>query len=177
MRILLSGAQGVGKSTLNKALLEALPGYTSLDSISAKFAKSKEDFKDPIKLRLFQTKVSLYCFAKYLELDNYISSRSLADSYAYSKYEYLRTLDPRYKIIMDLSLDLVRDLNDNSTHIFIPKMFDLEASSMRSGNVEFQDSIDKLILEFHEISGIKYYAIKSSVLSDRVNEVLNIINR
>ena len=176
MRILLSGAQGVGKSTLNKALLEVLPDYISLDSISAKFAKSKEDFKDPIKLRLFQTKVSLYCFFKYLELDNYISSRSLADAYAYSKYEYLKTSDSRYRIIMDLSLDLVKDLNDNSTHIFIPKMFDLEASNIRSGNVEFQDIIDKLILEFHEISGIKYYTIKSSTPDERVNEVLSIIN-
>lgn len=176
MRILLSGAQGVGKSTLNKALLEVLPDYISLDSISAKFAKSKEDFKDPIKLRLFQTKVSLYCFFKYLELDNYISSRSLADAYAYSKYEYLKTSDSRYKIIMDLSLDLVRDFDDNSTHIFIPKMFDLEASNIRSGNVEFQDIIDKLVLEFYEISGIKYYTIKSSTPDERVNEVLSIIN-
>lgn len=176
MRILLSGAQGVGKSTLNKALLKVLPNYTSLDSISAKFAKSKEDFKDPHKLRLFQTKVSLYCFFKYLELDNYISSRSLADAYAYNKYEYLKTSDSRYKIIMDLSLDLVRDFDDNSTHIFIPKMFDLEASNIRSGNVEFQDIIDKLVLEFYEISGIKYYTIKSSTPDERVNEVLSIIN-
>ena len=84
MRILLSGAHGVGKSTLNKSLLDILPGYISLDSISAKFLKSKDDLKNPEKLRTFQTIISLYCFSKYLSLSNFISSRSLADTYAYS---------------------------------------------------------------------------------------------
>lgn len=178
MRILLSGAHGVGKSTLNKSLLEILPGYTSLDSISAKFLKSKDDLKNPEKLRTFQTIISLYCFSKYLSLSNFISSRSLADTYAYSKYEYLRTLDPRYKIMMDLSLDLVRDFNKpDVVNIFIPKMFDLEPGNLRSGNVKFQDEIDKLMLEFHQISGLRYYTIKSDNIDDRVNEVRDIIGK
>ena len=176
MRILLSGAQGVGKSTLNKSLLEILPGYISLDSISAKFLKSKDDLKNPEKLRTFQTVVSLYCFSKYLSLDNFISSRSLADAYAYSKYEYLRTLDPRYKIMMDLSLDLVRDFNKpDVVNIFIPKMFELKSGNFRSSNIKFQDEIDRLMLEFHQISGLNYYTIKSDNINDRVDEVKDII--
>ena len=80
--------------------------------------------------------------------------------------------------MMDLSLDLVRDFNKpDVVNIFIPKMFDLEPGNLRSGNVKFQDEIDKLMLEFHQISGLRYYTIKSDNINDRVNEVRDIIGK
>ncbi len=176
MKIFLSGAQGTGKSTINKILIEKLPEYKLLDSLSGKFAKSKEDFKDFNKLKLFQTRVSLYCFSEYLDPSSFISSRSFADAYAYNKYEYKKYMDPRFKTLMDLSLELVKDLSDDCLHIYVPSgKFEVQGTNIRSGDSEFQEIIDKLILEFYEISGIKYHKLESISVEDRVQEILSLI--
>lgn len=172
MKILISGAQGTGKSTLNRNLLKRFPEFISLDNLSSKFLKSKEDLKDPELLRKFQAEVSTYCFYKYLWTDNYISSRSLADAYAYNKFSYLNTNDNRYKIFMDLSLDLARDFdNPECVNIFIPKMFKPKSELLRSGNEEFQDTIDSFIKEFNTLSGLEIYTVKSNDINERVEEV------
>ena len=176
MKIFLSGAQGTGKSTINKILIKKLPGYKLLDSLSGKFAKSKEDFKDFSKLKLFQTRVSLYCFSEYLDPKSFISSRSFADAYAYNKYEYKKYMDLRFKTLMDLSLELVKDLPDDCLHIYVPSgEFKVEETYIRSGNSEFQEAIDKLILEFYEVSGVKYHRLESLSIEDRVQEILSLI--
>lgn len=178
MKILLSGAQGTGKSTLNLELMKHFPSFTSLDSVSAKFAKSKEDFKDEQKLKSFQTKISLYCYFLYLDTDNCISSRSLADAYAYNKFEYSKTLDTRYKGLANLALELAKDFSKNDiVNVYIPRMFELESTNLRSGDIDFQIKIDSLIQEFYKITKLNYLTIKSDKLEKRVEEILKEVER
>jgi hypothetical protein len=176
MKIFLTGAHGTGKSTVNYELikLKQFESYIQMDSVTSKFAKAEADFKDPAKLKKFQTEFSLYCFQKYISDINLISSRSFSDIYAYSKYQYMKYGDIRYKLISDLSIDLCRDLKDFKM-IYFPIMFDLESTKLRSSNVDFQREIDSLIREFYEITKIRYHKLESIDINDRVSEILEYI--
>lgn len=173
MKILLSGAQGVGKSTLNNELIknEQFRDYLQLDSISTKFAKSKDDMKDSLK---FQQNITLYAYSEYLNNSNYISSRGIADGYAYQKYSYLKTRVEKYKTLMDLSIDLSWQFND-TVNIYVPIMFEIESTKYRSGDKEFQKIIDEYVQEYFERVNIPFYTLKSLNINERVNEILNYI--
>ena len=54
MKVFFSGAQGTGKSTLNKQFCEKYKEFKSIDSVSELFAKDRDTFKDPNKLLKFQ---------------------------------------------------------------------------------------------------------------------------
>ena len=177
MRIFITGAQGVGKTTLNFELqkLEQFKSLNVLDSVSKKFATSVEDFKDPNKLKQFQVKVSSYCIMKYLE-DNFISSRGFADMYAYNSYQFDKDHQDIFYHFAMMSINLAEELRSpQDIHIYIPPMFDLEDNGMRSTNKEFQLEIDQLIRDYYEITGLDFLEIKSLDLNDRVQEVLDYI--
>lgn len=176
MKIQLTGSQGTGKSTLNKLLIKEpiFKDYIQIDSISEKFAKDMETFKDPIKLRDFQTSIAFYCFSEYINTKNYISSRSFVDTYAYTKYSYKKTGIPIFKTLNDLSLELLKLYSSKEyVFIFVPIMFPLESKNLRSSDIDFQKEIESYIKECLELSEIDYYTIKT--LNKRVDEVLNYI--
>ena len=178
MKIFLTGAQGTGKSTVNYELikLKQFDFYVQMDSVTSKFAKSKNDLKSPDSLKKFQTEFSLYCFQKYISDINLISSRNFSDIYAYSKYQYMKYGDTRYKLISDLSINLCDDLKDFKM-IYFPIMFDLESTKLRSSNVDFQREIDSLIREFFEITKIRYHKLESIDVNDRVSEILEYVGK
>lgn len=169
MKIFLTGAHGVGKTTINNELVVKLK-LNQLDSITNKFAKTKSIFKDPELLLEFQTKFTIYCLNHYINDDNFISSRYLADMYAYCKYEYDKGLK-EYKIFMDLLLQSAKYIKDHI--IYIPIMFDIEGTNIRSSNKDFQKEIDNNIKEFLNLVNIEYYTIKT--LDNRANEIMNYI--
>lgn len=177
MKIFLTGAHGTGKSTVNYELikLKQFENYVQMDSVTSKFAKSESDFKDPSRLKKFQTEFSLYCFQKYISDIDLISSRSFSDIYAYSKYQYMKYGDTRYKMLADLARELSKDLKDFKM-IYFPIMFDLESTKLRSSNVDFQREIDSLIREFFEITKIRYHKLESIDINDRVSEILTYVN-
>lgn len=172
MRIILSGAQGVGKSTLNKALFETgkFQGFTQLDSLSAKFANTKYEM-DSLK---FQQNITLYAYSEYLNTDNYISSRGIADGYAYQKYGYFKKYDSHLKTLMDLSLQLAYQF-ENAINVYVPIMFDLEKTHMRSGDSEFQEIIDRHIQEYFKITRLPFYTLRSLDINERVEEILDLV--
>lgn len=178
LKILLSGAHGTGKSTVNNDLMShlELKGFTQIDSVSKIFASSLDTFKDPGKLMDFQCMVSFYCFARYIHEDNIVSSRSFADTYAYSMYEYKKSGNVLFKQLADLSLELIKRYSTPEyKHIYIPIMFDLESKDLRSANVQFQKEIDLLFKEFYQLAkeaGVEYLELKSLDRDDRVQEIL-----
>lgn len=173
MKIFLTGAQGTGKTTLNKQLYEIdkIKKLECLDSTSHKFAKSKDVFKKPETLLEFQTKLFAHCMEQYLNHDNFISSRYFADMYAYCKYEYDKGFK-EYKTFMDAVLLASKYIEGYI--IYVPIMFEVEGTNMRSADKNFQKEIDNNIKEYLDLSGLKYYTIKT--LDNRVSEVLNYIN-
>lgn len=175
MKILLSGSHGTGKSTINNDLikLEQFKDYVQLDSVSEKFAVSLDTFKNPKSLIDFQLSVSLHCFVEYINQPNIISSRSFADTYAYSMYEYKKTGNIIFKQLADLAVSIYNNYNTKEyKHIYVPVMFDLESKGLRSTNKEFQLEIDNLFKEFYNIVEVDYLEIKNLDHNERIKEIL-----
>lgn len=169
MKIFLTGAHGTGKSTINNRLVNELK-LNQLDSITNKFAKTKNIFKNSELLLEFQTKFTIYCLNHYINDDNFISSRYLADMYAYCKYEYDKGFK-EYKTFMDLLLQSAKYAKGYV--IYVPIMFDIEGSDIRSSNKDFQKEIDNNIKEFLNLANIEYYTIKT--LDNRIDEIMSYI--
>lgn len=182
MRIVLSGAQGTGKSTLVKEISKLLPGLNIIDSISAKHAISKDDFKEKNKVLNFQTNLSIEYFDILRNTKDYISSRGFADICAYCYYDYLKYIDvERFRILTELCCDFSKEYSDENTFVFyIPIMFELESTNLRSADKEFQKVIDQYICDYFNANknNIRnFHKISSLSINDRVNEIISRINK
>ena len=148
--------------------------FTQIDSITSNFLKSKGVFGDIDKHKLFQIKFSHFVISKYLNDDNFISSRFISDLYAYSKEDFNKTKDKSFKITVEDTLNMAQVFKDDLI-IYIPIKIKLEGTELRSSDSVFQKTIDKNIKEFLRKTGLKYYTLKSLAVDDRVDEVLDIV--
>ncbi len=177
IKIILSGAQGSGKTTLNLALSSVLNSesrrFKIIDSMSKKFFK-KEDFADLSSQGYLDAQRKIYDFAskEYLEDTSFISSRGFADSYAYLKHSFDVTGKKEFADLIDLNYKNNRELLSNQgTYIFyVPVEFEIRSKDLRSTNKDFQTEID---------TNIKYFLDKTSVyetvhgtVEQRVNQIL-----
>lgn len=181
VKIILTGAAGTGKTTLNKALQPILEQeYDNLeiiDSMSEKFFK-KEDFEDLNSDRYLQAQKNIYEYAKnqYLADRNILSSRGFADSYAYIKHSYDKTFKKEFQ-------DLIKENFENNKKLmlssrvytfYIPIEFEIEGKELRSTNKEFQKETDRNIKEFLDGTRTIYTTVTGSV-KQRVKQVLKVL--
>lgn len=154
--VLFSGAHGTGKSTSLYDCVENFPnifeGFRIADSLSEKFF-SKEDFKNPDALKEKQsafTQYQLDTWAGKTMGGKVISSRSYADIWAYTKYQYLRDGFPEYLEQLSIIEEAAKEamLRGNTMFVYFPIAFEITGKELRSTNVEFQKKIDSYIKEF-----------------------------
>lgn len=173
MRIIFAGAQGTGKSTINKELSNILK-LKSIDSMSEKFFK-KDDLKN-ISAKNFlsaQLKIFAYASNEYLNQDNYISSRGFADSFAYCKHVYEKGFHIAImNSIMNLAYENHRILD--AIYFYLPIEFPLESKELRSSNLDFQKEIDYNIKYFLDITNTPYITVSGSI-QERLDIILKIL--
>lgn len=174
MRIFLTGAHGVGKTTILNDLkkLNLFKEYKFIDSITSDIVKEKSDFSNHGKLKEIQTKIFARSYDAFTE-PKIVSSRSMLDVCSYSLSTYKKTNDNHFKIIVDLiesSFDVFKD----DIFIYVPIMFDLESKKLRSSDIDFQKEIDSNIKDLLKKSKYNFYEIQS--LNNRTREILDYID-
>jgi thymidylate kinase len=172
MRVFLSGAQGVGKSTIINSLESSL---SKRDSYSKRFLlKDKNSqLKNSPNNKSFQDRILLHCLSIYVNEDNFISSRSIIDSYAYT--EINQPKEPFYRNMMDYYSEYL--FTETDIYCYIPIEFELSLSgnSLRSDDREYQLLVDSKIREIFDIlknSKKSTFLILEGSLESRVNKLL-----
>lgn len=167
-RIVLTGAQGTGKTTLMNAL--AADG-TRTFSIAREVATElgwppAEDQVEEYQKNLFAKAVKSLSSKK-----NYISDRGLTCIAAYTFDGVLqekvtkKTADNQY-----LKLQKFHQDNPDVLVVYTPIEFAIEDDGLRSTSVEDQQKIDFLIKNILDTAGINYITVTGSV-EERVAQV------
>ena len=148
MRVFLCGAQGVGKSTLVTSLPSEF-GLEIKDSFSRKFLEKNPDIQNStnVDFNEFQDKILLYCLDQYVNDKDFISSRSIIDSYA-----YLSVCKPEEDVMLKNILGHYMDYvtTEDCIYIYIPIEFQISGGNndLRNTDSEYQRNIDQQMQKF-----------------------------
>lgn len=143
MRIFLCGAQGVGKSTLATSL-SADYGLEIKDSYSKGFLEKNPEIQNSASIGYneFQDKILLYCLSQYVNDKDFISSRSIIDSFA-----YLAACNSDNKIILTNFINHFSEYvtTKDCIYIYIPIEFGITDgnNSLRNTDSQFQKTVDE----------------------------------
>jgi len=191
MRIAITGSHGVGKSTLANDILAYLNGkeadlkinITDLDSASKRkdFKLLEEAPRQAFELGLpinenNSPETQLWVFAKQLEMEliaqnYYIADKCFIDLLAYVMYIFREKRD---------LIDILKDISKRAAGkydlvIYLPAgEFPIEDDGVRSTDPEFQDGVDKLILEILNDFNINYVKIIGNK-EERYNQARELI--
>lgn len=180
MRVFLCGAQGTGKSTLVNLLPIKILGLEKKDSFSRPFLAKNPDVQLAGKSGHdeFQDKILLHCLTQYVNDKDFISSRSIIDSYA-----YINTNDCKHKVMLLNILSHYRDylLTKDDIYIYLPIEFEITDGNNSTRNLDklYQAGVDKKMKEYFERlkglgSGSQFYTLTGTIES-RLEELTNII--
>lgn len=180
MRIFLTGAQGVGKSTL----VTSLPPEFNLeikDSFSRKFLEKNPDIQNSTNVEYdeFQDKILLYCLNQYVNDKNFISSRSIIDSYA-----YLTVCGAKEEVMLKNILGHFVDYltTEDCIYIYIPIEFSISDGNndLRNTDSQYQRNVDEQMQKFfnklkRHSKGAQFHIIKGDK-ETRLDQLKDIIN-
>jgi len=179
MRIFLCGAQGVGKSTLVTSIPEEL-GLEIKDSYSRKFLEKNPDIQNSANpdYNEFQDKILLYCLNQYVNDKNFISSRSIIDSFA-----YLKVCGSDNEVILSNLINHYRDYltAEDCIYIYIPIEFKISegGNDLRNTDSQYQLNVDTAMQKY--FNGIKKYSKGAQFHTitgsreERLEQLINII--
>ena len=165
MKIILTGAQGTGKTTLIRRLSELHPDYAVVPEIARQLAKegytinerATDKDQDAIFNRL-KTELS--------KKDDMFSDRGLIDVIAYDYYlmnQGRLSEDTLNKHIVEF-IDFMEE-NDDVVYIFVPIEFPVEEDGVRSTDEDFRTQIESSIAEIlgSEDFGGAWFAVSGTV--------------
>lgn len=167
-RIILTGAQGTGKTTLMNAL--AADGTKTL-SLAREAAINNGGLPTDEQRETFQKNLFATAFKTLSSKRNYISDRGLTCIAAYTFLGALRnsvkkkTADNQY-----LKLQKFHNDNPDILLVYLPIEFDIEDDGMRSTDKEHQAAIDFMIKNILDTSGVKYITVTGTI-EERVAQV------
>lgn len=186
MRVFFTGSQGVGKSTLVHEASKFLPSFEIFDSMSRLFISEgnknvQKDYRSREYID-FQRKILLYCLNFYINNDNFITSRSLFDSYAYLEYAYSRTIGESNHSYIKSCLDMVDNYSDlilepkDNIIFYIPIEFPIDNNnSIRITDPIFQRDIDKLLQKYIKLSNYNSIVTLTGSIEDRLEKIRSIV--
>lgn len=147
MRIGIMGAQGVGKTTLLNALRSEpyFKDFTVCNEVTRKVKSLgfpiNEDGNDITQELIVRE--HLFNLAMY---DNFITDRTLVDSYVYTNY-----LQAHHKVTSNVLMTsltaMIRNIGKYNHLFFIRPEFNLVNDGVRSLDIKFRDEIDYLFQE------------------------------
>jgi predicted ATPase len=166
-RIILTGAQGTGKTTLMNAL--ATDGTRTISHIR-KFAAEKnidisttseegqKEFFKSLKKELSSKR-------------SYVSDRGLTCVAAYTFSSAIVESIPK-KVADKQYMDIVKFHTENPDIllVYVPIEFEIEDDGVRTANKEHQATIDFLIKNILDTSGINYITVTGTV-EERVSQI------
>lgn len=167
-RIVLTGAQGTGKTTLMNAL--ATDGTKTLsiarEQAIAEGWNAETGSSEEYQKKLFATLLKALSSKK-----NYISDRGLSCVAAYTFDGAIKgkikkkTADAQYGKIQKF-----HEENPDVLLVYLPIEFEIENDGMRNTNKEEQEKIDFIIKNLLDTSGVKYITVTGSV-EERVKQI------
>lgn len=159
-RIILTGAQGTGKTTLMNAL--AADGTRTISHIR-KFA-AEQDIDISTASEYGQKEFFKSLKKELSSKRSYISDRGLTCVAAYTFEKAISEVISK-KVADKQYMDIVKFHTDNPDIllVYVPIEFPIEDDGTRSIDPEFQKKIDFLIKNILDTSGIKYITVTGSV--------------
>ena len=161
MKIILTGAQGTGKSTILKEF--QLEGYNVITEVVRNFAnkgiKINEDGNSHGQKLIFDEYVNLFN-----SNPSFVSDRGLTDVLAYTKYLYYE--DKVSSIEYMREMDKLKKFHDNNkdiVYIYFPIEFPLKDDGVRSMSETFREEIDKNIVNILRSFHIPYITVTGSI--------------
>ena len=185
MRIMFTGAQGTGKSTLVYKLKKIYPELDVIDSMSSLFLNSEnkeiQTSIDEDGYIDFQNKITFYHMNNMVNKDNYICSRAIADSYAFLTYAYWYSKNKKVINYCGSFREVIlnTDTPEDTMIFYLPIKFKIsqEGNSNRATSREYQEEIDTLIQEYFKVKPFKnFHEVKSNSIEGRVKEIRRIID-
>ena len=159
-RIILTGAQGTGKTTLMNAL--ATDDIRTISHIRKYAAEQDIDISTASE---YGQKEFFKSLKKELSSEqSYISDRGLTCVAAYT-FEKAIAGNIKKEVADEQYMDIVKFHTDNPDIllVYVPIEFPLEDDGTRSIDPEFQAKIDFLIKNILDTSGIKYITVTGTV--------------
>lgn len=172
-RIILTGAQGTGKTTILNHFKEQ--GMNCITEVVRKLAKNQG-----VKINecgdIDGQQIIFNTYKDILSQQNdYISDRGLTDVVAYTTY--LRERNSNLNILMLLQLMSLKEFNDKNDDIiycYFPIEFDVVDDGVRSIDEEFRKEIDSNIKKLLDTIVKDYYIIRGTV-EERIKQLESII--
>lgn len=173
-RIILTGAQGTGKTTLMNAL--AKDGIKTL-SIARETAVETGWTPEQGHTEEYQKKLYSNMRKALSSKKSYISDRGLS---CVAAYTFSSALDGNIaKEVADGQyMELVEFHNDNPDVLlaYLPVEFEIEPDGVRNVDPDDQAKIDFLIKNILETSGVNYITVTGTV-EERVKQIENALNK
>ena len=172
-RIILTGAQGTGKTTLMNEL--AKDGIRTISHIRKTAAENGIDISTATEEG---QKIYFKTLKKELSSKrSYVSDRGLTCVAAYT-FDKAVTGEISKKTADKQYIDLVKFHNENPDVllVYVPIEFSIEDDGERSIDPDFQLKIDFLIKNLLDTSGIKYITVTGTV-EERLNQINNALNK
>lgn len=172
-RIILTGAQGTGKTTLMNEL--AKDGIRTISHIRKTAAENGIDISTATEEG---QKIYFKTLKKELSSKrSYVSDRGLTCVAAYT-FDKAVTGEISKKTADKQYIDLVKFHTENPDVllVYVPIEFSIEDDGERSIDPDFQLKIDFLIKNLLDTSGIKYITVTGTV-EERLNQINNALNK
>lgn len=171
MKIVITGAMGVGKSTLANMLEKELRKQIEDIYVLPEIAREMiaEGYNMDYGVTLDFERDMLYRQTLLEIEDNYIADRGIIDIMAYTSVIFLDNFDKEGIIgPNDIALDLLNKINEEYCKakydiiFYLPPEFPIEDDGVRSTDVVFQKQIDQKIKDILSTGSFKWYTLSGS---------------
>lgn len=171
MKIAITGAQGVGKTTLAQQINNEYPELEILPE-AARLAQ-KEGYKLDSSATV---ETEIWLINKQLELeslgDSWVADRCTIDLFAYLKHLFSH----ENELVKFAKKMLIPKFNSYDLVIYLPSgEFAIEDDGVRETNLKFQKDIDSYIVNILNEHEIKYLKI-TGTREERLEKVKKILN-
>ena len=160
MKILFTGASGVGKTTLVNIFIKNNPDYKRTENFTREF---RDYLNFPINENV--TNESQYAITsmhayQIVKNDDIISDRSLVDFLVWTKMSK-NISKKQYKKHKEDFLKYIK--KEDVVHFYIPVEFEVKDDKYRSLDESYRRKIDKKIKKFLKKNEIPYYELTGSI--------------